>query len=157
MMSGFRSLGTILIAMATASLTGCVALNIPSERIHDPADQGGVFGSWKGGTGRPVGLMADHAGRIGDPTFNLDDYANGDEFFIDDSGHAHAIAEHGDGGHGSAGLGQPGHAFMTTDPGALTVDPFDTTQGEYAATPPEEVPWPRFHPLPTRPIFGNYR
>jgi hypothetical protein len=37
------------------------------------------------------------------------------------------------------------------------VDPFDTESGEFADAKKDEIPWPRFHPIPTRPIYGNYR
>lgn len=121
----------LLACVLVGPLTGCVALNIPSDRHHDHADQGGLFGPWKGGTGRPVGLAATAHCACGD---------------------AHCVD-------GSCGNVIPGDSFVSSniDDGSLTVDPFDTTQGEYAVAEVEEVPWPRFHPLPTRPIFGNYR
>ena len=41
------------------------------------------------------------------------------------------------------------------DGGALKVDPFDTSVDENGIPKPPEIPWPRFHPVPTRPVFGT--
>ena len=36
----------------------------------------------------------------------------------------------------------------------LEVDPFDTSVDPDGKPKPPEIPWPRFHPIPTRPVFG---
>ena len=94
-------------------VTGCVALNIPSERFQDPTDHGGLLGSW------------------------------------DSSGHSHANGID----HAAASMDS---GMQCIGGGSLDVDPFDTSEGEYAVKPePPKVPWPRFHPVPTQPVFGN--
>lgn len=89
---------------------GCVALNIPSQRFHDPADHGGLFGHWRSG----------HSQNTPHPPSR--------EF------------------HGSSGF--------CIDGGPLEVDPFDPSLDVNGNPKQPEVPWPRFHPVPTRPVFG---
>jgi hypothetical protein len=84
---------------------GCVALNIPSQRFHDPADKGGLFGHWNSNHGHNAHHSTSH------------------EF------------------HDSCG--------PCLDGGPLEEDPLEQVPAE------PEVPWPRFHPVPTRPIFGS--
>ncbi|WP_146458311.1 hypothetical protein [Rubripirellula tenax] len=94
---------------------GCVALNIPSERAHDPADAGGILGPWKKGG---ASTASQHT--------VFDEFTN-DSYSGDPS---------------------------CSDGGALGFDPFDPNAIEGGQTEPPEVPWPRFHPVPTRPVFG---
>ena len=102
--------------------SGCVALNLPSERYHDPRDHGGIFGSWKTNAVDPAATNA-----FSQPPNGID----------------HAT-------------GTIGSTVDCIGGESLSVNPFDTTQGEYAKPPePPEVPWPRFHPVPTRPVFGG--
>jgi hypothetical protein len=109
----FNRLQIITIVGAMAGNSGCVALNLPSDRYQDPADHGGLLGSWKTADASPP--------------------ASGDsETYCDETG-------------------------TPVDQGALVVDPFDTESGEFADAKKDEIPWPRFHPIPTRPIYGNYR
>jgi len=39
--------------------------------------------------------------------------------------------------------------------GPLEIDPFDTSVDSQGTPKAPEVPWPRFHPIPTRPVFGG--
>ncbi|WP_246151376.1 hypothetical protein [Rubripirellula reticaptiva] len=100
------------------SQSGCLALNVPSERLHDPTDAGGILGDWKS----------------------------------DSIGGCHHLA----GGYGT-GSGLPaGYDGECIDGGSLEVDPFGSAFGSDSTEPkPPEVPWPRFHPVPTRPVFGT--
>ncbi|MFK8111918.1 MAG: hypothetical protein AB8B91_06935 [Rubripirellula sp.] len=41
------------------------------------------------------------------------------------------------------------------DGGPLEVDPFDPSLDASSNPKQPEVPWPRFHPVPTRPVFGG--
>lgn len=102
-----------MLLIATLALqTGCVALNIPSERFQDANDHGGVLGHWRqhGHLASPIG--ADH--------------------------------QHG----------QPIHGHCSLDGGPLEVDPFGPDPESRGKPKEPEVPWPRFHPVPTRPVFG---
>lgn len=100
--------------LASLSLlqTGCVALNIPSQRHHDPADSGGILGSWED-PARPGRVLKEIL--MGPPPeAGLDDC---DDF----------------------------HAFGS--------ETFGTEHAGEPETP--EVPWPQYHPVPTRPVFGG--
>lgn len=44
---------------------------------------------------------------------------------------------------------------ICVDGGQLEVDPFDPTLDVYGYPKQPEIPWPRFHPVPSRPILGN--
>ncbi|MGB7329583.1 MAG: hypothetical protein WBD31_32210 [Rubripirellula sp.] len=103
------------------SQSGCLALNVPSERLHDPTDAGGILGHWKNET----------VGGHHSPS----DFGSGDTSPADYNGEC-------------------------LDGGSLDVDPFgsdfDSEFGAGGGEPkPPEVPWPRFHPVPTRPVFGS--
>lgn len=113
-----------LIAGFVMTNAGCIALNLPSERFHDPSDRGGLLGSWP-----TAGSGHDHAIAT-DAVITTESFLSGD-----------------------AGMS----ADASCVGGDLEFDPFDTSQGEFAAPPPPppEVPWPRFHPVPTRPVFGG--
>jgi len=94
--------------------SGCVAMNIPSQRHHDPADRGGMFGDFRGGSGGAHGTRA-HGTRSS-------------------SGHSA----------GCGGCAQCGDGDED--------DEWDA-DGRRKEKPPE-IPWPRYHPVPTRPVFG---
>lgn len=49
--------------------------------------------------------------------------------------------------HGSSGI--------CMDGGPLEVDPFDPTLDVNGNPKQPEIPWPRFHPVPSRPVFGS--
>ena len=101
---------SLLLAVTQA---GCVALNVPSQRYHDPDDCGGVFGAWSRTTASPSLHDDPHQ----PPTHCVED-----------------------------------DCFTG---GSLECDPFDTSVGPEGKPKPPEVPWPRFHPIPTRPVFGT--
>lgn len=99
----------MLLALTLAS-GGCVAMNIPSHRLHDAADRGGMLGGWLG-SGANGGC---HDGSVG--------YGGGchDNTFVD-------------------------QAFGDDLTDERLVPP---------APKPDPVPWPRYHPIPTRPAFS---
>lgn len=125
------------------SQAGCVAFNIPSERHFDPRDGGGLLGDWK----KPV-----HPGRlIGhwiSDTPNLPGHAPGVEI-VPETGLSH---HHGetfvDPGH----LSHPSPANCFGDD--LSGQMIDSAGGT-SPPPPPEVPWPRYHGVPTRPVFSG--
>lgn len=45
---------------------------------------------------------------------------------------------------------------LSLDGGPLDSDPLDPLLDENGnpRKKPDEIPWPRFHPVPTRPVFG---
>ncbi len=96
--------------LVTISQIGCVALSIPSERIHDPADHGGIFGDWK-----------------------------------ENSACSDGACEH------------PSRSFseLAIDGGPLECDPLDPAFDVHEKPKKDEVPWPLFHPVPTRPVFSG--
>ncbi len=109
-------------------LTGCVALNIPSERFHDAADDGGWLGGWH----RPK--------RFGVPDLTPDHGS------ASPSGHSAEIV-------GGKILGvQPGGDVAEACFGEVT--PVFDPSAEAADRQKNEIPWPRFHPVPTRPVFA---
>jgi hypothetical protein len=100
----------ILFLAVLSAQVGCVALNIPSQRLHDPEDKGGAFGHWK----------THHCGQSCEP------------------------------GSAQACCSEAGKPCLDGGPLGLEDDPLD----QMGPQPPEpEVPWPRFHPVPTRPLF----
>ena len=109
--------------MLLVGCSGCVALNLPSDRFHDPSDGGGVFGDWRTKRLDPIGGFANG------PVGNLSEC------------HCGANCHRGAGCLGGD---------------ELSLDPFDTSQGKYAVHEEPEIPWPRYHPVPTRPIFGRH-
>ena len=134
-----------LLAALLATNVGCVALNVPSDRFHDSGDSGGMFGGWPYG----VGDAPSHevATLEGPPL----------------EGHAlegHALQGPLEESYGGGVCSDPNGCSdpqgcsssqgCCLDGGPLDCDPFDH-QGEPA---PPEIPWPRFHPVPTRPVFG---
>jgi hypothetical protein len=112
----YRSLSIAGWLCLCVGSSGCVALGIPSERFHDPADAGGLLGDWK----------RDYVYGPGEVTAEL--------------------AQQG------AVIATPDGVFCG-DGATLDTPPLGCT-GTAQAKPPE-VPWPRFHPVPTRPVFGK--
>ncbi len=109
MATPFQLIWLPLLLLLVSSQSGCVALSIPSERFHDPADGGGLFGHWHG-----------------------------------DLGHSCERCEHSPGNWDPSSL----------DGGPLECDPLDPAAGEHGKPKQDEVPWPKFYPVPTRPVFG---
>ncbi len=120
----------VLLVVACFASTGCLALGIPSQRLHDPDDQGGILGDWKRSNARtPAEITAELV-------------AEG------------AVIRCADGA--CSGVTHPGHFDESCLGGlpALDVDPI-TGGGPGTEEEPPEVPWPKYHPLPTRPVFGS--
>jgi len=107
----------VLISIAGVS-SGCVALSIPSQRFHDPADRGGIFGDFRGGGQRQGTSGAGH-GR-------------------------HAASEF------------CGDADCTACGSSLYATEEELHDDERHHEKPPEVPWPRYHPVPTRPVFSGF-
>lgn len=115
----------ILAIIVATAMPGCVALNIPSQRHHDPSDAGGILGNWKNGSvglGHRVTAAFNDASDLGSG-INADDFNSSGEACID---------------------GGPLGYDPSMDDGSL---------GRGGSKAPE-IPWPRYHPVPTRPIFG---
>lgn len=115
-----------LIAACLFAMSGCVALSIPSKRFHDPQDRGGVLGDFRGGGSHGMSVNA----------------VDGDHF-MGDSEHPSSCTENGCSG--TCGNGSYDDFDEDADFGS---------GGHHRKTP--EVPWPRYHPVPTRPVFSGY-
>jgi hypothetical protein len=63
--------------------------------------------------------------------------------------------------HGHLAVGDSSHpqhcddGAFAIDGGPLEIDPFDPTLDLDGTPKQPDVPWPRFHPVPTRPVFGS--
>lgn len=93
-----------LAHLLVVSQAGCIALNIPSQRLHDPGDQGGIAGPWH----------------------------------VKD---------------GNADL--PHHDVSLDGETACNSVCHCASEDGWSHETEPEIPWPRFHPVPTRPIFGS--
>lgn len=116
-----------IVAAYILATTGCIALGIPSKRFHDPQDRGGLLGDFRVGGSLPTPVNA----------------GDGDHF-IDNSGHPAPCVE-----------GYCVDACESETP----YDNFDDgagirSIGRHQKLP--DVPWPRYHPVPTRPVFTGY-
>tara|TARA_R110002049_G_scaffold4601_5_gene32268 strand:+ start:381643 stop:382029 length:387 start_codon:yes stop_codon:yes gene_type:complete len=112
--------------LLVSTQAGCLALNVPSQRYHDPADHGGVFGAWNrhhGSQHSAGGPSAEHG------------FHDADQIAAET-----VVAGNVDDG---CLLGDPLHH-----------DPFDSSVAVGRKPEEPEIPWPRFHPIPTRPVFG---
>ena len=125
---GNRQPSLVAFAMATCLVvtSGCVALSIPSKRFHDPADHGGLFGDYRKG------------GSVGVP----DNLADHDGHFHDGD-----VVE----GHCTESYSASGYSENDDE---FDEDEFGTGCHGHQKAP--EVPWPRYHPVPTRPVFSGY-
>ena len=126
--SRIRLAGTSLAALVLATSTGCLALGVPSERLHDPIDQGGLFGEWRVNPSRTIAATTAelvHEGGALVPAHSI--------------GGPHACHDVG---------------MLELPPGASALDL--NANGVSVGKPekPPEVPWPKYHPVPTRPVFG---
>lgn len=128
-----RATATLFLLITVAFCSGCVALNIPSERLYDADDDGGWLGGWnkpkrlgvsEGAVSRFV-AGGEHSGSIPFETGFTDSAPVFDEPSF-----------------GQVAYGNPDEACFGEE--------FDP---ESEAEP--DVPWPRFHPIPTRPVFGG--
>jgi len=121
----------VLTVLLVPSLGGCVALQLPSERYFDPEDRGGLLGDWRPGPAKlpPAAQWADEVEAV-QAIFPEQPLA---------PGHACGSACQAD----------------DCDGGILPmeVDPVTGLPCVKKSKAPE-VPWPRFHPVPTRPVFG---
>jgi hypothetical protein len=117
---------TWLMATGLVATSGCVAIGIPSKRFHDPQDHGGLFGDFRKG------------GASGMP----DRPAQHDGHFCDGTGVAGQCTQRCCAGAG----GHDGH-FDEQD---------GWGDGGHGHSKAPEVPWPRYHPVPTRPVFSGY-
>ncbi len=138
-MDGHPRTPIFLVLALLLMQVGCVALNIPSERLHDPTDNGGILGPW-----RKAHIKQAHHESAEVAVMHVGD---------DRVGLAHsASVEIGAGVHGHVSDAHCTSSFCETDclGGPLEEDPF----GDEKKPAPPEIPWPRFHPVPTRPIFG---
>lgn len=125
---------SLAISMGLASAGGCVAMNIPSQRLYDVDDGGGILGSWGGKT---IDGHALPAGSSGDQSVHQ---IVGDQHVSprDTLGNHHA-------GGNAVGCGDSHGGKIFFD------EEFDD---EFAVPDVDPVPWPRFHPIPTRPVFS---
>ncbi|WP_231603751.1 hypothetical protein [Neorhodopirellula pilleata] len=124
----FRLVLALWGVLTSVASTGCLALGVPSQRLHDPLDQGGLLGDWKANPSRTIAAT----------TAEL----------VSEGGVV--VASHADcGSHVASEIG-----LLDLPPGACALD-LDAN-GHVAAKPekPPEVPWPKYHPVPTRPVFG---
>jgi hypothetical protein len=113
-----------------------VALNIPSQRWHDPEDQGGLFGHHQGGSDHHTGgqeLLLNADSTVMEITEGPYDETLVSPGFFGEP------AFHGSGG-------------CCADCETNCFDPLAETE---AAAPPD-IPWPKFHPVPTRPVYGPH-
>lgn len=117
----------LLLGLSLVGHVGCVALNIPSARLHDPSDGGGVLGHWKRGSAGHQTAGAFDPGLAGPPLVS-----------------------------GDVRMPMEGPSMAACiDGGPLGFDPMDPALDANGQTKPPEIPWPRFHPVPTRPVFGS--
>ena len=123
-----RLILTCTAALISVTSTGCLALGVPSQRLHDPIDQGGLFGDWKVNPSRTV--AATTAELVSEGGVVVPAHADRGSCVADDLG------------------------LLDLPPGASALDL--ATTGHFAPRPekPPEVPWPKYHPVPTRPVFG---
>jgi len=142
-MSG--SFRTTSLLMLTLLLTqaGCVALNIPSHRAHDPEDRGGLLGHWKDAKHRQPDWVNKFPGM--DPA--AVERAAAEATMMQTPRMEAPLTE------SPHDLSQfHGGGCFCSDCEAGQYDPMASTQ---ASAEESEIPWPKFHPVPTRPIYGR--
>ena len=149
MLGSFQSLSRLLLMGLLLAQSGCVALNIPSQRWHDPADQGGLFGHHQGGNNHQSGWQEQL------PNADSPQLATDSTVFGTDSPMVRQAANRSHGETFTSVEFHGGQGFHGTDGccddcDANCFDPLATTE----ASAPPDIPWPKFHPVPTRPVFG---
>lgn len=137
-----RWIATFCIAVTVVVQGGCVAMNIPSDQIFDRQDGGGIFGDWRDGTGRhphsSQSMELDQTLAFENPkSFGRQDQMGG----FDLASSTPCLGGTGD------------RQCFGADALPMGSSGFEHA-GDRSAAPPAEVPWPRFHPIPTRPVFG---
>lgn len=115
-------------------------MNIPSERLHDAGDDGGWLGGWH----RPKRLG------VPDPTAPLAGFVDQTpppHHPLNPDAHVFPGGPSFSGAPSGASLAEQclGDETPVYDPAA---------EAQRAA---DEVPWPKFHPVPIRPVFGANR
>lgn len=117
----------LLVAVCLLGTSGCIALSIPSKRFHDPQDRGGLLGDFRHSGADNLPVHPVHAGHLlGDPEHSTQCTENGCA--------------------GLCGSGMSSHDFDE--------DAEFRVGGHHPKAP--DVPWPRYHPVPTRPVFSGY-
>lgn len=123
----FSIVATTVVAAILLTSPGCIALSIPSKRFHDPQDRGGLLGDFRGGGSHSKTGHAHHG-----------------VHFMGDSAHSQSCTENG---------------CVDTCRNGSHYDDFDE-EAEFESggrhQKAAEVPWPRYHPVPTRPVFSGY-
>jgi len=134
----------ILVAALLVFHTGCIAMNIPSRRDFDGTDDGGILGGWS----KPKRFGVPHADASGPPAARDD--ATFRHHFGDVVDNPLDV-EPGTLPHAGTNLADSclGHSVYLDGPTDIHADGL---QGQ--RSPAAEVPWPRFHPVPTRPVYA---
>ncbi len=129
-------------------------MNIPSQRFADPDDRGGILGHWS--KERPAEVMSE---------FDAEQLHSANEtgiIFDEISGGIPCNQRLKSQQLSGQTCCEDGNCI---DGGALSADPFgdyDPTTSDHGGFGPKkpktkpapEIPWPRYHPIPTRPVFG---
>lgn len=125
----YRIANALIASLLCVTSTGCLALGLPSQRFHDAQDQGGILGDFR------------HSKTPGPPGMTEDLLTAG----------AVLVPPHASCATGTSSVNE--QTVM-----ASGVDPMDVHPVTGSCLAPVEespkVPWPRFHPVPTRPVFG---
>lgn len=124
-----RFSGGCLAILVLVTSTGCLALGVPSKRLHDPVDQGGILGDWKANPARTPATMTAELVAEGGVVVPAYEGCQANSAAI------------------------PGSLDL---PAGMSAMELETHCGAHSkADKPPEVPWPRYHPVPTRPVFGS--
>lgn len=121
---------TFASSLLCVASTGCLALGLPSQRLHDAEDQGGILGDFR------------HSKTPGPPSMTEELLTSGAVLV---PAHASTVV---------ASCGANENTVMGSGIDPMDVHPVTGTCLEPVEEPPK-VPWPRFHPVPTRPVFGS--
>lgn len=122
---------TLVVLGMCGSSVGCLALGLPSERFDDPRDRGGLFGEWRS---KPAASATAANSTAASAAMTAELIAQG----------VVVTPSHG------CGMGT---GVLDGGGDIMDIDPLSECGGPTPEKIPE-VPWPRYHPLPTRPVFG---
>ncbi|MEE2938418.1 MAG: hypothetical protein VYA84_20715 [Planctomycetota bacterium] len=136
MLGSYRTFASVLFAGLLLALSGCVALNIPSQRWHNPEDPGGLFGHHRGGSDHQTGVQ--------------ELLLTKDSTVMEISEGPYEELPVSPGFFGESEFRGSGGCCAECETNCF--DPLAETE---AATPPD-IPWPKFHPVPTRPVYGPH-